>query len=155
MSNWDKAREYFEPNSKLGENEKDLIKASLKDDFIKKWYLDRDEKVKEKTKLEQWRDKFRTKDSEYECDNIQTREVLFEKHNSTIDKIIKQKIALNQQIIKSRNLLKGFLDYMPAEKPYLSFDKDLKPILPKNDDIKKSENQNPMVEFIDLCDFFS
>ena len=155
MSNWDKAREYFEPNSKLDENEKDLIKASLKDDFIKKWYLNRDEKVKGDSKLEQWRKKFTTKDSEYECDNIQTREVLFEKHNSTIDKVIREKIAFNQKRIKGRNLLKGFIDYVPAEKPYLSFDKDLKPILPKNDDIKKSENQNPMVEFIDLCDFFS
>ena len=155
MSNWDKMHEYFNTNSKLSENEKNLVKSSLKDDFIKKWYLDRDEKVKDKSKLEQWRNKFRTKESEYECDNIQTREVLFEKHNPIIDNVIRQKIAFNQKRIKGRNLMKGFIDYVPAEKPYLSFDKDLKPILPKNDDIKKSENQNPMVEFIDLCDFFS
>ena len=110
MSNWDKAREYFEPNSKLGENEKDLIKASLKDDFIKKWYLDRDEKLKDKTKLEQWKNKFRSKDSEYGYDdNVQTREVLFKKHNSTIDKEIRRKIDFNKMRIKGINSCKDML----------------------------------------------
>ena len=155
MSNWENKHEYFNTNSKLSEVEKTLIKASLRDEFIRKWYLDREEKVKEKTKLEQWRDKFRTKDSEYECDNIQTREVLFEKHNPIINNVIRQKIALNQQRIKARNFMKGYVNQISEPTAPLSGAQCFKPTAYVDIDNLKPECENPMVEFIDLCDFFS